>query len=154
LSVTATPAERTSGTFFLNYDTHFGAISTMGASGRITGEITSVSAGWSKTDVIPANPFGPTVPVHSLNMSTSIKPPGKHIGGSYQFNWDIVQHALVQQRLLVFYNSQCCGISFDYQTLGGGFGFKPDRRFGVSISLAGLGSFSNPFGSFGDNNPI
>jgi hypothetical protein len=26
-----------------------------------------------------------------------------------------------------------------------------DRRFGISFSLAGLGSFSNPFGSFGDN---
>jgi hypothetical protein len=87
-------------------------------------------------------------------MGTTIKPADKHVGGSYQFNWDIVHGALVQQRLLLFYNSQCCGISFDYQTLGGGLGVKPDRRFGVSISLAGLGSFSNPMGSFGDNTPI
>jgi hypothetical protein len=24
-----------------------------------------------------------------------------------------------------------------------------DRRFGISFTLAGIGSFSNPFGSFG-----
>jgi LPS-assembly protein len=154
LNVTATPAERVNGTFFLNYDTHFGGISTLGASGRLTEGTLQMTGGWSKSNVIDGNPNGFEQPVHSLNLSTTIKPPDHHVGGSYQFNWDIVHGNLVQQRLLVFYNSQCCGISFDYQTLGGGSGFKPDRRFGVSISLAGLGSFSNPFGSFGDNSSI
>jgi hypothetical protein len=26
-----------------------------------------------------------------------------------------------------------------------------DRRFGISFTLAGIGSFANPFGAFGDN---
>lgn len=83
-----------------------------------------------------------------------MKPADKHIGGSYQINWDIVNHTIVQQRVLVFYNSQCCGISFDFQELGAGLGVQADKRFGVSITLAGLGSFSNPMGSMGDNSGI
>ncbi len=37
---------------------------------------------------------------------------------------------------------------------GSAFGLQANRRFGVSITLAGLGSFSNPMGSAGDNSSI
>ena len=64
-----------------------------------------------------------------------MKPADKHVGASYQINWDIQNKTIVQQRVLVFYNSQCCGISFDYQELGSAFGLQANRRFGVSITL-------------------
>jgi hypothetical protein len=53
------------------------------------------------------------------------------------------------------YTSQCCGVAVDYQTVNLGItaigNVTHDRRFGVSFTLAGLGSFSNPFGGMGNN---
>ena len=157
LNLTATPTSRLNGNFFLNYDPHFHGIGSLGASTRLLGTgLVQLNVGWSKTNVIDGNPQGFELPVESLNLQTVIKPSDKHVGGSYQFNWDIANHTIVQQRAQVFYNSQCCGISFEYQELGSALGVQADRRFGISITLAGLGSFSNPMGSMGsmDNSAI
>jgi hypothetical protein len=47
-----------------------------------------------------------------------------------------------------FYNAQCCGIAFEYQTYNyGSSSVSPiplDQRFFLSFTLAGLGNFS-PF---------
>ena len=53
-----------------------------------------------------------------------------------------------------FYNAQCCGVSFEYQAFNypandGHFFVPKDRRFNMSFTLAGVGSFSNFFGAFG-----
>ncbi len=49
--------------------------------------------------------------------------------------------------------AQCCGIAFEYQTFNYGasalVAVKQDRRFNISFTLAGLGSFSNVLGAFG-----
>jgi hypothetical protein len=58
--------------------------------------------------------------------------------------------AFLQQRIVAYLNSQCCGVSFDWQSISLPLlGIPSDRRFGVSFTLAGIGSFSNPMGSFG-----
>jgi hypothetical protein len=156
-NATATPTDRLNGTFYLNYDTHFHGIASLGASTRLTSGTIQIQTGWNKTNVIDGNPQGFEAPVEALNLTSIYKPADKRVGGSYEFSWDIVNHTVVEQRAAVFYNSQCCGISFNYQVLGGGLGLQPDKRFGVSITLAGLGSFSNPMGSMGamgDNSAI
>ena len=55
---------------------------------------------------------------------------------------------MIQQRISAFYNAQCCGIAFEYQTLQlpdvHGRVVPTDHRFFLSFSLAGLGNFS-PF---------
>jgi hypothetical protein len=54
---------------------------------------------------------------------------------------------MLQQRLTGFYNAQCCGVSFEYQTYnlsGTTLAIPADRRFFMSFTLAGLGKFS-PF---------
>ena len=70
-------------------------------------------------------------------------------------NLDLKQMSILQQRIVLSLSAQCCGVTFDYQILQaaqfGAATLPADRRFGVSFSLAGLGSFTNPFGSFGDN---
>ena len=57
-----------------------------------------------------------------------------------------------------FYNAQCCGVAFEFQTFNfSGYyyypGYRPpvtvDRRFAISFTLAGLGTFSNFFGALG-----
>ena len=70
-------------------------------------------------------------------------------GGIYSFSYDVLLGRLLNQRISGFYNSQCCGIAFEYQTFnyGGitqGLPVSADHRFFLSFTLAGLGNFS-PF---------
>jgi hypothetical protein len=53
-----------------------------------------------------------------------------------------------------YYNAQCCGFAAEFQTFNyGGLravsGIAQDRRFTFSITLAGIGTFSPPFGGLG-----
>jgi hypothetical protein len=60
---------------------------------------------------------------------------------------------LLQQRFGVFYNAQCCGITVEYQAINypntAAFIVPQDRRFNISFTLAGIGTFSNFLGVFG-----
>jgi hypothetical protein len=53
---------------------------------------------------------------------------------------------MLQQQVTGFYNAQCCGLAFQYQTYNFGPNsiLPPDHRFFLSFTLAGLGNFS-PF---------
>ena len=68
---------------------------------------------------------------------------------STRFNYDVLRSTLLQQRITGFYNAQCCGLAFEYQTynfsgLTIGVAVPSDHRFFLSFTLAGLGNFS-PF---------
>ena len=60
---------------------------------------------------------------------------------------------MLQERISGFYNAQCCGIAFEYQTYN--FAGLPqyivpsDHRFFLSFTLAGLGNFSPFSGGLG-----
>ena len=62
---------------------------------------------------------------------------------------------MVQQRMLAYYNAQCCGFSVEYQTYNlANLGFfrtraAQDKRLNVSFTLAGLGTCANLLGAFG-----
>ena len=76
------------------------------------------------------------------------------IGGSVSFNYDVARSTLLNQRYVGFYNAQCCGVQFEYQAFNypnnpNQFLLPKDRRFNMSFTLAGVGSFSNFFGAFG-----
>ena len=89
-----------------------------------------------------------------LNGSVTTKTRGGQLGGTFSFNYDLARDSLVQHRWIGFYNAQCCGVTVEYQAFSfpGGdprFPVSSDRRFNLSFSLAGVGSFSNFFGAFG-----
>ena len=91
---------------------------------------------------------------HYLNATTDLRTPDNRLGGVYTFNYDLLRNRYLQQRLLVYYNAQCCGIAVEYQTfnfrgLGSRAPIPIDRRFNVSFTLAGVGTFSNFFGALG-----
>jgi hypothetical protein len=70
------------------------------------------------------------------------------------FNYDVLRDYFLQRRYRVYYNSQCCGVAFDLQSVdlshfSGLSGLSGDRRMSISFTLAGIGTFSNPLGSFG-----
>jgi hypothetical protein len=75
------------------------------------------------------------------------------VGTDYSINWDIQRETVIQQRIVGFYNAQCCGIVLEYQEYNpGAFSgslFPKDRRFNLGFTLAGIGTFSNFFGNFG-----
>ena len=73
---------------------------------------------------------------------------------AYSFHYDVQRKRYLQQRALVYYNAQCCGISgeyevFNFQGLGSRARVPQDRRFHLSFTLAGLGTFANVLGAFG-----
>jgi LPS-assembly protein len=114
------------------------------------------SAGWRKRSVIPGLPgYEANAATHYMNANTSLRLLDNRVGGTYGFDYDLRNSAFLQQRWIAYYNAQCCGISVDYQRFALGAVGQPntvqDRRFGISFTLAGIGSFANPFGTFGDN---
>ncbi len=69
------------------------------------------------------------------------------------FNYDIGRSTLLNHRYVAFYSAQCCGVSFEFQeydySANSNILVPKDRRFNMSFTLAGVGSFSNFFGAFG-----
>ena len=55
--------------------------------------------------------------------------------------------------ITAYYNAQCCGVAVSYQSYNvagySAFVIPQDRRFNISFTLAGIGTFSNFFGAFG-----
>jgi hypothetical protein len=66
------------------------------------------------------------------------------------FNYDLLRDNFLQQRYFAYYNAQCCGVLAEFQTFNFvGARIPQDRRFNVSFTLAGIGTFSNFLGAFG-----
>lgn len=157
ISATVTPTDTLSGTFQTQIDPKYRKPQIFGASASIIRPIARVTASWSKTQYIAGSPtYGyPEGAAHSVSGSLSLRPRDGRLSGSYFTNFDLQNKDFVQQRIVASYSAQCCGITMDFQTISarrfGTANYAADRRFGISFSLAGIGSFSNPFGSFGDN---
>jgi hypothetical protein len=144
------PSDTATGSFRMLIDSKFRAISALVATARFELPRVEVNADWSRRPVIPGlQEFGS----HFLGASTTIRSRQNRLGGSYRFSYDIEDASWVQQRIMAYYNTQCCGISVDWQTMSTPLwtpnGVPTNTQFGISFTLAGIGSFSNPLGSFG-----
>jgi LPS-assembly protein len=158
LAARFSPADSLSASFRTEFNTYVNAFMTMGAAGTYSlHDTVLVSAGWSQRRFIK-NLSGYDDPArtnHYLNADASFHFSQNRYGGGASFNYDIKNSFFLQRRFLAYYNAQCCGITTEFQTVNfGGItytgGLRPtvqqDRRFSISISLAGIGSFSPPFG--------
>jgi LPS-assembly protein len=154
--VRTSPTDRIQGEFRTEYDFFVDAFRTYAATGSVNGSNVQVSAGWSRRRFIP-NLQGfndPNLANHYLNASASVRGARNRVGAQYAFNYDLRQDTFLQQRFMAYYNAQCCGISVEYQNFNFNNGFAgvqvpEDRRFNISFTLAGIGSFSNALGAFG-----
>ena len=146
-----------SATMRTEYDTEFKAIRTIGAEGTYAfGGWFQTTAGWSQRRFVEGlRGFdNPDRLDHYLNARTSVRNRNDTVGGVYQFNYDVLRNRYLQQRILVYYNAQCCGVSIEYQSfnfegLGSRAPIPQDRRFNLSFTLAGVGTFANVLGAFG-----
>jgi LPS-assembly protein len=143
LTVRAVPTSQINGSLRAEFDSHTHTLRTISATGTyaMTGLLTT-SVTWSKSasQPVPGNPVVQTIDQY-INQTTSVHTRDNQYGAAYQFNYDILHSQLLQQRMSGYYNAQCCGIAFEYQTSNF---IATDHRFFLSFTLAGLGNFS-PF---------
>lgn len=153
LSAKAVPTQPMALDFRLEYDPRSEAefrVIGYGLNGVFRTNMVETSAGWSKQN------YGNASAGRSNNyvqQSTQLRFGGGKYGGTVSFNYDIARSTLLNHRYIAFYNAQCCGISFEYLAYNYGPGtnlpLPQNRRFNMSFTLAGVGSFSNFFGAFG-----
>ena len=152
LSVRATPSTSLNTTFRAEFDARYHSLRTVSLSESYNWNTRLQSTvQWSKRYLIPGlSGFdNPQFLDNSINSSVTAHTIDNHFGGTFSFNYDVLNKNLVQEQFSGFYNSQCCGIAFQYQTYNYGnlssiIGIPSDHRFFLSFTLAGLGNFS-PF---------
>jgi hypothetical protein len=123
------------------------SVTALGSRGQVT-------AIWSKRQFLPDVPGynNPAAAAHALTAWTSAHTPSGKWIGNFSFQADLQRNTLLDWRTGVSYAAQCCGVSVDYQVVNVapyGVGIQTDHRFNFSFTLAGIGTFSNPLGSFG-----
>ncbi len=106
---------------------------------------------WTRVSYFTAAQGFVTIPdTHTINGTTTVRALDRRLGATYGFNYDVANQKLIQQRVVAYYHSQCCGIAFDYQVYSSLLSTVPkDRRMAITFTLAGIGSFSPPLGAFG-----
>ena len=153
-SISLMPSPAFGGQFGLEYDTQFGAVRTYRASINAAHEAFDLNGSWSKRQVIPGlSGFdNPASADHFLTVSARAKQPRGGASAGYSMTYDVLRERMLQQRISGFYNAQCCGVAFDYAVTNlSHLGLRDDKRFSFSFTLAGIGSFTNLLGVFGDN---
>ena len=161
LIVRGSPTNQVNATLRTEYDTRYGAFRTISADGTVSlGDRFRTTGGWSQRRFVEGlSGFNNRNSLtHFINSATTFKILDNRVGGVYNFNYDVQRRRFLQQRILAYYNAQCCGITVEYQS----FNFMGlsqystfrnailvDRRFNISFTMAGLGTFSNFFGIFG-----
>jgi len=149
LSVRALPTNEINATMRAEFDSRYHSLRTISANTTYawTNRL-QVTGGWAKYGCIPQITVDCSNLSHFINTTTNVHTRDNQFGGMYQFNFDVTHRGMLQQQITGFYNAQCCGIAFQYQTFNytpGSFSPIPaDHRFFLSFTLAGLGNFS-PF---------
>ena len=91
---------------------------------------------------------------HYINAVINIRGRRQPFGGDLHLQLRPQEHHFLQQRWIAYYNSQCCGVGIDtrrstWRARSSSHRLPQDRRFNISFTLAGIGTFSNLFGAFG-----
>ena len=157
LQVRMSPTDQINSSIRAEYDTQFGGFREISADGTLAvSDWLQTTVGWSQRRFVEGlRGFDdPAHLDHYLNASTIVRSRGNRVGGIYTFNYDVLRNRYLQQRVMAYYNAQCCGVTIEYQTfnfagLGSRVRVPVDNRFNLSFTLAGIGTFANFFGAFG-----
>jgi LPS-assembly protein len=149
------PSARFQGDFSTEWHPIPKTFTTFTATGIFNGRNVQTTGGWTERRLIPELPnfSNPALATHDITASTTIHDDPNHLGGTYSLAYDLRNNDMRQQRIVAYYNAQCCGVAVEFQTydIGGysQFVVPKDTRFNISFTLAGIGTFSNFFGAFG-----
>ena len=153
-SVRASPSDRYQSDFRTEWDHTTGTFQSIAANGVANATNVQASGGWTLTKNIPTLLGSPvTTSSHYLQGSVTLRTTANRVGGTYSFHYDLFRDQFLQQRYFAYYNAQCCGVLVEYQTYNIiGLVIPQDRRFNISFTLAGIGTFANFLGAFGGGN--
>lgn len=147
----ATPTQTVNANVRAEVDSRYHALRQISANGTFDWrQQVRTSLGWSHRFFIAGLPgFNDLRALdHYLNVSSNLQTRDRRYGVIYSFNYDVLRSAMLQERISGYYNAQCCGIAFEYQTYNfaglPNYSVPSDHRFFLSFTLAGLGNFS-PF---------
>jgi LPS-assembly protein len=153
LNVRTSPFDGINGTFRTSFDGRYSRFRNFSAGATWEQTNISLQADWSQVRFRP-NSIGVNVAsqTHFLNSYTTLRFQQNRYGLVHQFNWDVKDQSILQQRISGYYNAQCCGFSAEYQTfdlsrLGSNSPVPQDSRFHFSVTLGGIGNVSNIFGA-------
>ena len=157
LAVRSSPTERIQTEFNSEWDPTVHALTTLSVSGTVSqSDWLHASGGWSQRRFPQTLPgfTDPNLADQYINADVNARGFRNRVGGNYSFQYDLKNDRFLSQRWVAYYNAQCCGVGFEYQTfnLAGSLislAVPQDRRFNISFTLAGIGTFSNLFGAFG-----
>jgi LPS-assembly protein len=152
LSIRGMPSNDLNATANVEIDSRYLAVRQLSAGGSYnwTGRVQTL-ASWSKQGYIPqlVGFDNQETLYQAINAQANVHTKDNRLGSIYSFSYDVTQGKMLNQRISGFYNSQCCGIAFYYQTFNycavtSVYAIPSDHRFYLSFTLAGLGNFS-PF---------
>jgi len=149
ISVTArvSPSSRVDANTRLEYDVNGLGLASLGVGSTVSAGLASGSLQFSRQHLSTNSK-----PNSYFSGSTSLHTPNGHFTGTYALSWDLTHSTIVTQNVLATYMAQCCGLQMEFQNfhLVSSAPIPSDRRFNLSFVLAGLGTFSNFFGAFGN----
>jgi hypothetical protein len=150
------PTDKVQGDFRTEWDPTFQTLKTLAANAAVNTTHLQATGGWSRRRYVPGLPGydNPDFADHYLNASANFRSATNVVGVTYSFNYDLHRDQFLQQRYMAYYNAQCCGFGVEYQvynfaSLSTISTVPQDRRFNISFTLAGIGTFSNFLGAFG-----
>jgi LPS-assembly protein len=158
LNARTTPTDPLAIDYRLEYDPNAlpGAPKLLGMSlnGTLRAPDINFTGGWNRQAFAQTTQTGSVIEARNMiQTAADFRLRQSRFGGNVSFNYDVSRTTLLNQRYVGFYNAQCCGVSFEYQSFNypnnTNFLIPRDRRFNMSFTLAGVGSFSNFFGAFG-----
>jgi LPS-assembly protein len=154
LAVRATPITNSTVAFNMEYDPtdETGKLQGFSLNGGVTSPTIQASGGWGQRKY--ATGTTGTSADNYLQASSTVSSRTQRYSVTGSLNYDIGRGNLMQYRWIGAYNAQCCGIAVEYQvhnfpTGDPRFLIPQDRRFNLSFTLAGIGTFSNFLGNFG-----
>jgi LPS-assembly protein len=147
LTARVSPSSRVDANTRLEYDVNGLGLASLGVGSTVSAGLASGSLQFSRQH-LSAN----SKPNSYFSGSTSLHTPNGHFTGTYALSWDLTHSTIVTQNVLASYMAQCCGLQMEFQNfhLVSSAPIPSDRRFNLSFVLAGLGTFSNFFGAFGN----
>jgi len=147
LTARVSPSARVDANTRVEYDVNGLGLASLGVGSTVSAGLASGSLQFSRQH-LSAN----SSPNSYFSGSTSLHTPNGHVTGTYAIGWDLTHSTIVTQNVLATYMAQCCGLQLEFQNfhLVSSAPVPSDRRINLSFVLAGLGTFSNFFGAFGN----
>lgn len=148
VNTVVSPTEQVSANLRLEYDHEVDEISSLRLAGSYGWKDAAlITSGWSQRRVTE------TRKDNYWNAGGTFRLLNGRVGGAFAFDYDFARDYLMQQRYVGYYHAQCCGFTVEFQRYNFAlfdprFPVPSDTRFNVSVTLAGVGTFSNLLGAF------